>query len=180
MTTSSRSLIVLLLLIAASTVIAMRVLDRMERPIESPLATESAANSGAGSSDQPAEPAEIPGYDPPPFDNFAEALDRPLFSLDRRPSDNEPVATGVADGEPLTATLHGILFASSGSVALLTAVGDTTPVRILQGQVFQGWKLIEIHADSVVFERDEETVTLELIYRSQPAESEPRRTRRLQ
>ena len=44
----------------------------------------------------------------------------------------KPAAPGVVESQALTATLQGILFASSGSVALLAAVGETTPVRVSQ------------------------------------------------
>jgi hypothetical protein len=84
----------------------------------------------------------------------------------------------VVEDRALSATLQGILFANSGSVALLTAVGESAPVRVSEGELFLGWRLLEIHPDNVVFGRDEETVTLELIYKAQPApEAQPKRRR---
>ncbi len=114
----------------------------------------------------------MPKYDPPPIERFAAALDRPLFNPDRRPPEGEPSA-GVVEDRALSATLQGILFATSGSVALLTAVGESSSVRVSEGELFLGWRLVEIHPDNVVFERDEETVTLELIYKAQPAPPQP-------
>lgn len=172
-----RSLFFLLLLGTASAALALGIRNDIRRPTEAPTSAEIDAAASA----QTLEIPEMPKYDPPPIERFAAALDRPLFNPDRRPAEDEPAATGIVEDQALTATLQGILFASSGSVALLTAVGETTPIRVSKGELFLGWRLLEIHPDNVVFARDEETVTLELIYKVQPAPPKPvkppRRTR---
>jgi hypothetical protein len=178
MTPALRSLLVLLVLAAVSAAMGLRIQDELLRSPEIPGTVEPDQTSGGNDADQTIEIPDMPRYDPPPIERFAAALDRPLFSPDRQPSADAPVAPGP-ELQALTATLQGILFASSGSVALLTAVGETTPVRVSQGEIFLGWRLLEIHPDSVVFEKDDETVTLELIYRgqSEPAEPAGRRVR---
>jgi hypothetical protein len=163
-----RGLFLLVLLATASAMLALRIRDDLQRPPE-PLEV---AGPGAAASGQTIEIPEMPKYDPAPIERFAAALDRPLFSQDRRPPADEPSA-GVVEDRALSATLQGILFASSGSVALLTAVGESAPVRVSEGEVFLGWRLLEIHPDKVVFGRDEDTVTLELIYKAQPAPQAP-------
>ena len=163
-----RSLFLLLLLATASAVLALRIRDDLQRPPE-PLA---AAGPDAAASGQTIEIPEMPKYDPPPIERFAAAIDRPLFNPQRRPPEGEPSASVVED-RALSATLQGILFATSGSVALLTAVGESSPVRVSEGDLFLGWRLLEIHPDKVVIERDDETVTLELIYKAQPAPAPP-------
>ncbi len=160
-----RSLFLLVLLATASAVLALRIRDDLQRPPE----TLAAAGPDGAASAQTIEIPEMPKYDPPPIERFAAALDRPLFSPQRRPPEGEPTGTGVVEDRTLSATLQGILFANSGSVALLTAVGESSSVRVSEGDLFLGWRLLEIHPDNVVFERDEETVTLELIYKAQPA-----------
>ena len=160
-----RSLFLLLLLATASAVLALRIRDDLRRPPE----TLAAAGFDGETAAQTIEIPEMPKYDPPPIERFAAALDRPLFSPQRRPPEGEPTGTGVVEDRTLSATLQGILFANSGSVALLTAVGESSSVRVSEGDLFLGWRLLEIHPDNVVFERDEETVTLELIYKAQPA-----------
>ena len=160
-----RSLFLLLLLATASAVLALRIRDDLRRPPE-PLA---AAGPDAAAVGQTIEIPEMPKYDPPPIERFAAALDRPLFDPQRRPPEGAPSDAGVVEDRALSATLQGILFATSGSVALLTAVGESSSVRVSEGDLFLGWRLLEIHPDNVVFERDEETVTLELIYKAQPA-----------
>ncbi len=159
-----RSLFLLLLLATASVVLALRIRDDLRRPPE----TLAAAGFDGETAAQTIEIPEMPKYDPPPIERFAAALDRPLFSPDRRPPEGEPSA-GVVEDRALSATLQGVVFRNSGSVALLTAVGESSPVRVSQGELFLGWRLLEIHPDNVVFGRDEETVTLELIYKAQPA-----------
>ncbi len=164
-----RGLFLLVLLATVSAMLALRIRDDLQRPPE-PLAV---AGPDAVASGQAIETPEMPKYDPPPIERFAAALDRPLFSQDRRPPEDEPMGTGVVEDRALSATLQGILFATSGSVALLTAVGESSPVRVSEGEVFLGWRLLEIHPDKVVFGRDEDTVTLELIYKVQPAPTAP-------
>ncbi len=164
-----RGLFLLLLLAAASAALGLRIRDDLQRPPE-PLAV---AAPDTTASDQTIDTPEMPRYDPPPIERFAAALDRPLFSPDRRPPEDEPSGTGVVEDRALSATLQGILFATSGSVALLTAVGESAPVRVSEGDLFLGWRLQEIHPDNVVFGRDDETVTLELIYKAQSARAAP-------
>ena len=160
-----RSLFLLVLLGIASTALALRIQDEMQRPPETP----DSVVLDAAASDQAIEIPELPKFEAPPIERFKAAFERPLFSATRRPAADEPVVTAVAEGQVLSATLQGILFASSGSVAVLTVVGESTPVSVSQGELFRGWRLLEIHPDNVVFEKDEETVTLELIYKAQSA-----------
>ena len=168
-----RGMLLLLLLVAASAVLALWIWDDLQRP---PEALAVVGLDGAASA-QLVNIAEAPKYDPPPIERFAAALDRPLFNPQRRPPEDEPTGIGVVQDRSLSATLQGILFASSGSVALLTAVGESSSVRVSEGDLFLGWKLLEIHPDKVVFGRDQETLTLELIYKTQPAPEPPKRRR---
>jgi hypothetical protein len=169
-----RGLLLLALLVTASAMLALRIRDDLQRPPE----TLAVVMPDTAASGQTVEIPETPKYRPPPIERFAAALDRPLFSQDRRPPEDEPTGTGVVEDRALSATLQGILFATSGSVALLTAVGESSPVRVSEGELFLGWRLLEIHPDNVVFGRDEETVTLELIYKAQPAPAAARKRRR--
>jgi len=164
-----RSLFLLLLLATASAVLALRIRDDLRRPPE----TLAAAGFDGETAAQTIEIPEMPKYDPPPIEQFAAALDRPLFNPQRRPPEGAPSDAGVVEDRALSATLQGILFANSGSVALLTAVGESSRVQVSEGELFLGWRLLEIHPDNVVFERDDETVTLELIYKAQSAPKPP-------
>ncbi len=171
-----RSLFLLVLLATASTALALRIRDDLQRPSEALTSAGFATGSGGAVSGQTIEIPEMPKYDPAPIERFAAALDRPLFSQDRRPPADEPSA-GVVEDRALSATLQGVVFRTSGSVALLTAVGESSPVRVSEGELFLGWRLLKIHPDNVVFGRDEETVTLELIYKAQPAPAPPAKRR---
>ena len=173
-----RGLFLLVLLATASTALALRIRDDLQRPSEALTPAGFATGSGGAASGQAIEIPEMPKYDPPPIERFAAALDRPLFSPDRRPPEDEPTGAGVVEDRALSATLQGVVFGTSGSVALLTAVGESSPVRVSEGELFLGWRLLEIHPDNVVFGRDEETVTLELIYKAQAAPA-PRAQRRV-
>ena len=169
MMSNLRSLFILLLLGTASAAMALGIRNDLRRPAEAPTPVE----IDAAASGQILELPEMPKYDPPPLERFAAALDRPVFSPDRRPPQGQPIATGIVGDRALTATLRGVLLANSGNIALLTAIGESTPVRVSRGELFLGWRLLEIHPDKVVFERDEETVTLELVYKGQAAPPKP-------
>ena len=174
MTLNLRSLALLLFLGTTSAALGLRLQDELQRPPEMPIP---ARLDGAAS----ARAIEIPNvqkYDPPPIERFAATFDRPLFNAQRRPTASEPVAVGVVEVRALSATLKGILFADTGSFALLTEVGETASVRVSQGELFLGWRLLDINPDNVVFERDEETVTLELIYKAAAQPAPPPRKRR--
>ena len=173
-----RGLFLLVLLATASTALALRIRDDLQRPSEALTSAGLGAGLGGAASGQTIEIPEMPKYDPPPIERFAAALDRPLFSPDRRPPEDEPTGAGVVEDRALSATLQGVVFRTSGSVALLTAVGESSPVRVSEGELFLGWRLLEIHPDNVVFGREEETVTLELIYKAQPAPEAPPAKRR--
>jgi hypothetical protein len=159
-----RGLFLLLLLGAGSTALALRIWDDLQRSPEMLAIVE----PDAAPSDQMIEIPEMPKYDPPPIERFAATLDRPLFRPDRRPSVEVAGAVGTVEGGALSATLRGILFSNLEGVALLSPIGETTVVRVSQGEQYLGWRLLEIHSDNVVFEKDDETVTLELIYKAQP------------
>lgn len=173
MMTNLRSLFLLALLMAASSALAMRIWDDVQQPPETPTDVE----LDAAASDQTIDVSEMPKYDPPPIERFSAALDRPLFNADRRPSADAPAAPGAVADRALTATLSGILFSNLEGVALLSPIGETTVVRVSQGDQYLGWRLVEIHPDRVVFEMDDETVTLELIYKAQPAPEQPAKQR---
>lgn len=168
-----RDLIGLIVLGGVAVALGIWIRDEGARPLESPAALALA---------EPEAPAELPrpgDFRPAPFERFAAALDRPLFSETRRPVAPAAQPAPEPDAAPaLTATLTGVLFAASGSVALVTEVGASAPVRISEGGALNGWTLIEIRPDTVVFEQGGETVTLELIYRDDRPPPQKKRDRK--
>ncbi|MFQ5565591.1 MAG: hypothetical protein ACE5EU_04435, partial [Paracoccaceae bacterium] len=131
-----RGLILLVVLVAASAVLASRIRDDLQRPTD----TLASAGPDGATPDQTIDIPETPKYDPPPIERFAAALDRPLFSQDRRPPADEPAGTGVVEDQALSATLQGILFAGTGSVALLTELAGA--VTTLEELVEMAGKLL--------------------------------------
>jgi len=164
-----RSLFLLLLLGVASTALALRIWSDLQRPPETPAAAE----FNAAASGETIEVPQMSKYDAPPIERFAAAFDRPLFNADRRPSEEQPVAAVAGEDRVLSATLRGILFSNLEGVALLSPIGETTVVRVSQGDLYLGWRLLEIQPDHAVFEMDGETITLELIYKAQPEPGQP-------
>ena len=76
-----RGLFLVLLLAAVSAALGLRIADDLQRPPE----TLAPVETGGTVPDRTVEIPEIPTYDPPPIELFAEALARPLFSASRRP-----------------------------------------------------------------------------------------------
>ncbi len=118
---------------------------------------------------------------PEPFalaaiDSMEQVIERPLFSQSRRPPSEEVAVIETAPASQLDLTLRGIVFADKGGVALLRPPEGTQVLRLRQGERYQGWTLTTLEPQAVVFERDEESVTLRLDFdvRSDRA-AEPRR-----
>lgn len=102
-----------------------------------------------------AGPAAAPQILPPPREEFAESLERPLFSASRRPPPAAP-AKNQADGRAQAQR------AAAGSLALIgTIIGPQTRIalirngsaptqRVTPGQSVEGWEIVEITKDRVV------------------------------
>lgn len=115
--------------------------------------------------DQIADAPPAARFDSPPLSRFAETLERPLFRRSRRPLEIEvPVPEDPVD-RTLRATLQGVLFSTTGKVALFITPGSLEVVRVIEGEELQGWRLDEINPDSVTFTRDNDTSTLRLKYK---------------
>lgn len=157
-----RHLVLLAVLIPATVALGYRV-DRYLAPLppepDEPAATPTAPPN-AVAVPQPVQ------YTPPPFGQFREILERPLFNQSRRPVEAEVAAPPPVVRRTLEASLQGVLFSATGRVALLSARGSTDVVRVAEQETFQGWRLERITPDSATFTRGEETVTLRLTYKA--------------
>jgi hypothetical protein len=107
-----------------------------------------------GAGPAPASPAPPPRaaaeFTPPPLSQFAETVERPLFSETRRP----PETSGEPSGppKPFEGTLEGVIIVQNEAVALLKVAGDIDVTRVTKGQTIRGWLVVEIHPDRVVLQ----------------------------
>ena len=115
--------------------------------------------------------AALPTLDPPPLDAFSTVLEKPLFSPTRRPPEavEEQAAPVAAKRNPkpppeLRARLLGVVVSDSKNLAILKLPDEPAAVHVTKGDEVLGWTLTDIGPDSAQFERNGETVTLNLVY----------------
>jgi len=125
----------------------------------------------AAAAQQGNAPAAIPGNQvpapedlllpPPPKEDYASIVERPLFLPDRRPPPDEPEEQEPAgpegpsdlDGTDLTA----VIITPAAVSAWVRPPKSKETERLRLGDDFQGWTVKTIEADRLVFERQGET-----------------------
>jgi hypothetical protein len=100
-------------------------------------------------------------YRPPPPDSFAVVNLRPLFSPTREPV-MEPSETGTTSQPPPDVTLVGVAIGLHKSIALLKSPNDATATSARVGQVIEGWRLVRIDPDKVVFSANATDYTVKI------------------
>jgi len=174
-TPTRRSLVIFAVLVGVCVMLGWSIFGAMNRP---PPSLESVT---LRTSPQPTgvDEAPLPSFEARPVEQFISVLDRPLFRADRRPVVAEVEENPVVEPEreqPLEATLHGVLLAEGQRVALLKPNRSSATFMVSQGEIFLGWRLLEVQPDKAIFGRDDERVTLTLVYKSDSATA-PKRAR---
>lgn len=115
------------------------------RPPFAPAAALSAAAD-------PAPPTEAPTWAMAPAEAFAPILARPLFTEGRRPPpEAAPVAAVAAEQRALSLAVTAIILAPGRRLAVVeTAPGKTQILSV--SDAIDGWRLIEIAAEHLIFE----------------------------
>jgi hypothetical protein len=135
--------------------------------------------------DDPAGPARVVAQasGPPPLEDYAVIIERPLFFETRHPyAPEQIVEAGPVRSEPAPAlALSAIVIADDRRIAIVEA-GRNDVQRLRPGESIQGWTLTGVEAQRATFTRGGETMTLELTVpaaantpgaRRPPVESEP-------
>lgn len=99
----------------------------------------------------------------PPIEALTETIERPLFREDRRPPTIDEAQQEVADVESGLFTLIGIIVSPKQRLALVKVRGSQDVLQLSEGQQANGWTVIQISADDVIFESNDKTETIELI-----------------
>ncbi|MGI9418824.1 MAG: hypothetical protein ACR2RA_13395 [Geminicoccaceae bacterium] len=98
-------------------------------------------------------------------DTLDMIVERPLFSLSRRPFspavEQQEAPEGTARMQPLSAKLAGTMLAGSSRMALLTHPSKGL-LRLREGQDVDGWRIEEVRDDEVRLERGDEVELLRL------------------
>lgn len=107
-------------------------------------------------------PADL--LDPPASkDEYAEVYERPLFTPDRRPPEEEPepeIATAEEEIELDRLVLNATLLLPERSLAWVQELGAQELKKIEPEDDLEGWTVAEIARDKVVLERQGEQHTL--------------------
>lgn len=122
-------------------------------------------------------PAPLPEFQLPPLSELAATVERPLFLPDRRPPEPADVVETVPEqAVPLHVSVTGIVLSESGRFALVRREGDTEILRMSARDTIDGWSVKQILADRVIFERDDDSLEVELKDQARPPTA-PTRTR---
>jgi type II secretory pathway component PulC len=99
----------------------------------------------------------------PPIEALTETIERPLFREDRRPPTVDEEQEEAADVESGLFTLVGIIVSPKQRLALVKVRGSQDVLQLSEGQQANGWTVIQISANDVIFESNDKTETIELI-----------------
>jgi general secretion pathway protein N len=99
----------------------------------------------------------------PPIESFSETVERPLFLPDRRPPAIEETQEEAQDVESGLFTLVGIIVSPTQRIALVKVRGSQTVLQLSEGQQANGWTVLQIRPEEVIFESNDKTETIELI-----------------
>lgn len=100
-----------------------------------------------------ASPATLPTWEMPRAELFAPVRERPLFTEGRRPPPQESAPVAAAREErALAVVLTAVILAPDRRLAMVeTAPGKTETLSL--GDAIDGWRLVEIGAEHLVFDR---------------------------
>jgi len=154
----------LLLICAALGALIVGQLRGGERAATGPASPPAAAES--------ASPA-MPRFDLPPLEAYAELLERPLFSSTRRPVETDgEVAQVAVTSQGLDVGLTGVIVGDDSKVAIIMPRNAAKPVRLNEGQRFEGWILSEVDPEGVIFRQGTRAQILELNHKAGSAVAE--------
>jgi hypothetical protein len=113
----------------------------------------------------------------PPIESFSETIERPLFLPDRRPPaiEETPEDDDVESG---LFSLVGIIVSPTQRIALVKVRGSQTVLQLSEGQQANGWTVLQIRPEEVIFESNDKTETIELIDIKPPIRRPAARERR--
>ncbi|MHC4984321.1 MAG: hypothetical protein ACYTF6_14290, partial [Planctomycetota bacterium] len=155
-----------LALFAAGLAAAWFVYQGLQAPVGAGRSATVAGQQPAGADAPPAARE----FKLPPLRAFEATLQRPVFSRSRRPK----AGAQVVVSQDLAVKMQGVVGDDANKRALLIPEGGGEPLRLREGEEYQGWTLSEIGRHHAVFRRDDQKVRLDVDFREPPR---PVRTR---
>ncbi len=115
-----------------------------------------AAGPGAQATVELAEAPMTPRFDPPPIEQFAAIVERPIFTATRRTARRQPVAPSApaSSGGLFLGRYQvvGVVVAPGNRLVLLKRPGGAETIRLKEGEEIDGWTLVNVTRDDVVLE----------------------------
>jgi type II secretory pathway component PulC len=106
-----------------------------------------------------------------PAAQFTETVSRPLFNPSRRPVQRDQARTDDAGAAPGDMRLAGVMTSPNQPArALIRMANEATGTWITEGEDFNGWRLREVNARSVVVESQGRSRELTLSTSRRPRE----------
>lgn len=96
---------------------------------------------------------------------FSAIVERPLFSMSRRPPAAEPV---MATTPTLDISLAGVVVSTRESFALVKPNAGGEPMRVKEGEAISGWTVARIDADRILLRHEGTEAELRLDF-AEPA-----------
>ena len=116
--------------------------------------------------DTPSRELAADALEPPPKEDYASVVERPLFLPERRPPPPEEAEEPTAEEAPLTeltgVDLTAVVITPAVVSAWVRSPGDDELKRLRLGDDFEGWTVKAIAPDELVLERQGETNRLSL------------------
>lgn len=129
-----------------------------------------------------------PGFAMPPIESFSEIATRPLFSESRRPPIPEAEPEGEPEPEPEQIAvpdvrrglfvLVGVVITDQVRMAIVRQRNAKEAVRLFKGQQIEGWTVVSIEPDRVLFRQGAEVDEIRLDDALAPPPAAPRLKRR--
>ncbi len=115
-----------------------------------------AAGPGALATVELAEAPIAPRFDPPPIEQFAAIVERPIFTATRRTARRQPVAPPApASSRGLILGRYqvvGVVVTPGNRLVLLKRLGGAETIRLKEGEEIDGWTLVNVTRNDVVLE----------------------------
>lgn len=114
-----------------------------------------------------------------PLDNYEETVARPLFRPSRRPPEPEETESEAQQAAEQSQqpqvhvkdlfALNGVVVTEEKTVALLQDIKNNKSLRVSKGEKLEGWQIVQIFPDSVLFNNNGHSEALELVRNFEPA-----------
>ena len=116
-----------------------------------------AAGPGAQATVELAEAPMTPRFDPPPIEQFAAIVERPIFTATRRSARRQPVAPSApasSSGGLILGRYQvvGVVVTPGNRLVLLRRLGGAETIRLKEGEEIDGWTLVNVTRNDVVLE----------------------------